>query len=247
MASKTLKIIPLGGLGEIGKNMLAVEYGENILIVDCGIMFPENDMLGIDYIIPDFSYLEDKWKLVRGLVLTHGHEDHIGAVRHVLESVNIPMYATKLTRGLLEVKLKRAGQLDKANITTVEAGGSVAIGPFEVEFFHVSHSIPDAVGLAIDTPIGLLVHTGDYKFDHTPVDGWPTDFSPAVFRGTERPAPDGNHLERARQARHEPGTAREALWAEYPAAIPGSYWLGSGSRAAWHARFSGNFARNYLY
>lgn len=174
--SKTIRIVPLGGLGEIGKNMMSIEYGENILIVDTGIMFPENDMLGIDYIIPDFRYLQDKRDKVRGIVVTHGHEDHTGAIRHVLEQINVPLYATKLTRGLLEVKLSRGGMLNQANLNTVSAGDQVGIGPFEVEFFHVCHSIPDGVGLGITTPAGLVVHSGDYKFDHTPVDGWPTDF-----------------------------------------------------------------------
>ncbi len=173
---KPLRIIPLGGLGEIGKNMTAYEYGDNILIVDTGIMFPENDMLGIDYIIPDFQYLLDKKHLVRGIVITHGHEDHTGAIRHVIEEINAPIYATPLTRGLLEVKLARGGLLKNATLHTVQAGDTVHIGPFKVEFFHVCHSIPDAVGLGITTPAGLVVHTGDYKFDHTPVDGWPTDY-----------------------------------------------------------------------
>jgi ribonuclease J len=176
MASKTLRIIPIGGAGEVGKNMLALEYGENILVIDAGIMFPENDMLGIDYIIPDIDYLLDNQSKVRGVIITHGHEDHTGAVRHVLEQVNVPIYATPLTLGLVEVKLRRAGMLDQAQLRTVHAGESAQIGPFGVEFYHVSHSIPDCVGLGIDTPAGLVVHSGDYKFDHTPVDGWPTDF-----------------------------------------------------------------------
>jgi ribonuclease J len=177
MASKKLRIVPLGGLGEIGKNMMSIEYGENILIIDTGIMFPENDMLGIDYIIPDFSYLTDKIDKIRGIVVTHGHEDHTGAIRHVIQEMNVPIYATPLTRGLLEVKLRRGGLLKEAIIKTVNASESVQIGPFGVEFFHVSHSIPDGVGLGITTPAGLIVHSGDFKFDHTPVDGWPTDFA----------------------------------------------------------------------
>jgi ribonuclease J len=175
--ARTLRIVPLGGLGEIGKNMMSIEYGENILIVDSGIMFPENDMLGIDYIIPDFGYLLDKKDKVRGIVITHGHEDHTGAIRHVVEELQVPIYATRLTRGLLEVKLRRGGMLKDTTLKTVKAGEQVQIGPFGVEFFHVSHSIPDGVGLGITTPAGLIVHTGDFKFDHTPVDGWPTDFA----------------------------------------------------------------------
>ena len=183
-SDKKLRIIPLGGLGEVGKNMMAYEYGKNILIVDTGLMFPENDMLGIDYIIPDFDYLMNRIENVRGIVITHGHEDHTGAISHVLEHINAPIYATPLTRGLLEVKLSRNGLLSKADLNTVQAGETVQVGPFNVEFFHVSHSIPDAVGLGITSPAGLVVHTGDYKFDPTPVDGWPTDFSKlAEFSG----------------------------------------------------------------
>jgi ribonuclease J len=177
MNKDTLRIVPLGGLGEIGKNMTVFEYGDDIMLVDTGIMFPENDMLGIDYIIPDFQYLMNKRDRVIGIVITHGHEDHTGAISHVLEEFNAPIYATKLTRGLLEVKLARKGMLKKAQLNTVSAGEEVQIGPFRVEFCHVSHSIPDAVALGITTPAGLVVHTGDYKLDSTPVDNWPTDFS----------------------------------------------------------------------
>ncbi len=176
MTSKTLRLVPLGGLGEVGKNMMAVEYGENILVIDTGLMFPENDMLGIDYIIPDFRYLLDKKTRVRGIIVTHGHEDHTGAIRHVLDEIEAPIYATRLTQGLLESKLSRNGLLGKADLRTVHAGDRVPIGPFNVEFFHVCHSIPDGVGLGIGTPAGLIVHSGDFKFDHTPVDGWATDF-----------------------------------------------------------------------
>ena len=157
--------------------MMLYQYGENILVVDSGIMFPENDMLGIDYIIPDFNYLLENRHLVRGIVITHGHEDHTGAIAHLLEEINVPIYATPLTRGLLEVKLSRKGLLQKASLNTVQAGDMQKIGPFQVEFFHVCHSIPDGVGLGITTPAGLVVHTGDYKFDHTPVDNWPTDYA----------------------------------------------------------------------
>jgi len=184
MSKNKLRIIPLGGLGEVGKNMMVYEYGKNILLVDTGIMFPDNDMLGIDYIIPDFEYIKENKDLVRGVVITHGHMDHVGAIAHVLEEVNAPLYATPLTRGLIEVSLSENGVLDKTNIQTVHAGEMVKIGPFEVEFFHVCHSIPDSVGLGITCPDGLIVHTGDYKFDPTPVDGWPTDFAKlAEFSG----------------------------------------------------------------
>ena len=157
--------------------MMCYEYGQNILLVDTGLMFPDNDMLGIDYIIPDIQYLQDKKDWVRGIVITHGHEDHTGAITHVLEQINAPIYATPLTRGLVEVKLSKGGLLDKAQFITVQAGEMVQIGPFTVEFFHVCHSIPDGVGLGITTPAGLIVHSGDYKFDHTPADNWPTDYA----------------------------------------------------------------------
>lgn len=172
-----LRIIPLGGLGEVGKNMTAYEYGDDILIVDAGIMFPENDMLGIDYIIPDFQYLFDKAHRVKGIIITHGHEDHIGAIHHLLQRVPAPIYATPLTRGLIEVKLARNGMSNKTEMITIQAGDSFPVGRFRVETFHVSHSIPDAIGLGITSPAGLVVHMGDFKFDQTPVDGWPTDYA----------------------------------------------------------------------
>ena len=177
MSSNRLRVIPLGGLGEVGRNMMAYEYGGEILVVDAGLMFPDNDMLGIDYIIPDLTYLVERRLQVRGIVITHGHEDHLGAIHHVLEQIQAPIYATPLTRGLLEVKLARNGMLGKAELKTVQAGDSVQIGPFQVEFFHVCHSIPDSVGIGIETPAGLIVHTGDYKFDHTPEDDWPSDYA----------------------------------------------------------------------
>lgn len=176
MQHKTLKVIPIGGFGEVGKNMIALEYADDILIIDAGIMFPENDMLGIDYIIPDFRHLLEKKEKVRGIVITHGHEDHIGAIRHLLQDIQAPIYATPLTCGLIEVKLNRHGSMQKIELIPVQAGDAIQVGVFKVEFFHVAHSIPDGAGLAIETPAGLLVHSGDYKFDHTPVDGWPTDF-----------------------------------------------------------------------
>ncbi len=172
-----LRIIPIGGLGEVGKNMMAYEYNQQILIVDAGLMFPDNDMLGVDYIIPDFQYLRDNASRVLGVILTHGHEDHIGAIQHLLQVVHIPIFATPLTRGLIEVKLARNGVTGKINIHTIQAGETFKVGPFQVETFHVCHSIPDAIGLGITTPAGLIIHTGDYKFDQTPVDNWPTDFA----------------------------------------------------------------------
>ena len=195
-----LKIIPLGGLGEVGKNMTAYEFQNQILIVDAGIMFPHNDMLGIDYIIPDYEYLRGKANQVVGIVITHGHEDHIGAVHHVLHDIPVPVYGTALTMGLIEVKLARNnGGVSKAMLNTVEAGDSIEIGPFKVEFFHICHSIPDSVGLGITTPAGLVVHMSDFKFDHTPVDGWPTDYAKlAEFsrRGVDLLLSDSTNAER---------------------------------------------------
>jgi ribonuclease J len=167
--------MPLGGLGEVGKNMTLVEYGRNIIVIDAGMMFPESDMLGVDYIIPDWEYLRDKKDRLRAILITHGHLDHIGALTHFLEEFNVPVYATRLTRGLIEVKLRRERMLERMTLHTYASRDIVDIGPFQVEPYHVCHSIPDSVGLGITTPAGLIVHSGDFKLDHTPVDGWPTD------------------------------------------------------------------------
>jgi ribonuclease J len=173
-----LRIVPLGGLGEIGKNMMVIEYGLDAIIIDTGLMFPENDMLGIDYIIPDFQYLTERTDLkVRAILITHGHEDHTGAITHVLESIPAPVYATRLTAGLLEVKLKEARLLNNTELNVFAAGDTLQFGPFTVETFHQTHSIPDCVGFGITTPAGLIIHTGDFKFDQTPADGWPPDFA----------------------------------------------------------------------
>ncbi|MBN1956523.1 MAG: ribonuclease J [Anaerolineae bacterium] len=182
--TERLQILPLGGLGEVGKNMTAIEYGRDILVVDAGLMFPESDMFGVDYIIPDYGYLRDKKERVRAVVVTHGHEDHIGALPHFIQEFPVPVYATRLTCGLIEIKLRRGHVLDKTELYTYRSGDTVQVGPFTVEPFHVCHSIPDTVGLGITTPAGLIVHSGDFKFDHTPVDGWPTDFAKlAEFAG----------------------------------------------------------------
>src|SRR5512143_76404 len=194
-----LKIIPLGGLGEVGKNMTAYEFNHQIIVVDAGIMFPENDMLGIDYIIPDYEYLRARADQVIGIVITHGHEDHIGAMPHVGNDIPAPIYAAALTRGLIEVKLQRANASSKVELNTVKAGDTTQLGPFKLEFFHISHSIPDAVGLGITTPAGLVVHMSDFKFDMSPVDGWPTDYAKlAEFsqRGVDLLLSDSTNAER---------------------------------------------------
>ena len=199
MQKNKLRIIPLGGLGEVGKNMMAYEINDQILLVDAGLMFPDNDMLGVDYIIPDFEYLYDKSHKIVGIIITHGHEDHIGAIHHVLRQVPAPIFGTPLTLGLVEVKLARNGMASKADLRQVQAGETVQIGPFKVEFIHVSHSIPDAVALAIQSNAGLIVHTGDYKFDHTPVDNWPTDFAKLAelsTRGVDLLLSDSTNAER---------------------------------------------------
>jgi ribonuclease J len=177
MAASKLKIVPLGGLGEVGKNMMTIEYGRNILVVDVGMMFPESDMLGIDYIIPDWDYLRDKGDRIRGVVITHGHRDHIGGLPHFLQEFNVPVYATRLARGLIEVDLRRKHMLDRVTLNTISDDDVLKIGPFKVEPYHVCHSLPDTVGLGISTPAGLLVHSGDFKLDHTPVDGKPTNYA----------------------------------------------------------------------
>ncbi len=180
MNKGNLRIIPLGGLGEVGRNMMVYEFNEQLLIVDCGLMFPESDMFGIDYIIPDFQYLRCRQDKIRGIVITHGHEDHIGSIHHLLSEVQPPIYATPLTMGLIDVKLSKKGLQHRITKHIVKAGDHFQAGPFKVDFFHVCHSIPDSVGLGIETPAGLVVQSGDYKFDHTPVDNWPTDYSKLV-------------------------------------------------------------------
>jgi ribonuclease J len=174
---KKLKVIPLGGLQEIGKNITAFEYGEDILVVDCGLAFPEDEMLGIDLVIPDVSYLIKNRDKVKGIVLTHGHEDHIGALPYVLKELNVPVYGTRLTLGLLEYKLEEHGMLNKVNIQTVTQGQTIELGAFKVEFIRSTHSIADTVALAIHTPIGVVVHTSDFKIDYTPIEGEPMDLA----------------------------------------------------------------------
>lgn len=168
MISK-LKIIPLGGLGEIGKNMTAYEFGSDIIVVDCGMGFPDEDMYGIDIVLPDISYLKSNADRVRGIIITHGHEDHIGAVPYVLKELDVPIYTMPLTAALIELKLEEHDLLYNTQIFTKKVGSSFRLGSFTIEFIHVNHSIPDAVALAITTPIGTVIHTGDFKIDLTPV------------------------------------------------------------------------------
>lgn len=170
-----LQIIPLGGLGEIGKNMMAIKYQETIVVIDAGLMFPEDELLGIDVVIPDITYLVENQDKVKAILLTHGHEDHVGALPYVLREINPPVYGSKLTLGIVEGKIKEHN-LDNLQLNTVRPRDKVTIGPFEVEFFRVSHSIPDCMGLAIHTPLGIIFHTGDFKLDQTPVDGQVMDF-----------------------------------------------------------------------
>ena len=169
--AEQLKIIPLGGLNEIGKNMTVYEYGGEIIVVDCGMAFPGDDMYGIDLVIPDVSYLVKHKNRVRGLFITHGHEDHIGAIPYVLKQVNMPIYCTRLTAGLIRLKLEEHGLLKTTKIITVESGMTVKAGKFSVEFIHVNHSIADSVAFAVHTALGTVVHTGDFKIDSTPIDG----------------------------------------------------------------------------
>ncbi len=168
--SNKLNIIPLGGLGEIGKNMTAFRYGNDIILIDAGLMFPEDDMLGIDLVIPDITYLIENQDKLKGIFLTHGHEDHIGALPFILKQLDVPVYGTALTLGILEGRLEEAG-VSTANLNVIKSGDRVRAGVFKLEFMRVNHSIPDAIGMAIHTPVGLIVHTGDFKIDQTPVDG----------------------------------------------------------------------------
>lgn len=174
---KKLMLIPLGGLGEIGKNMMALRFNNEIMVIDAGLIFPEDEMLGIDIVIPDFTYLLENKDLIKGVIVTHGHEDHIGALPYVLKEINVPVYGTKLTLGILQGKLKE-NNISKAKLIPIRPRETIKLGTnFKVEILKVSHSIPDAIGMAIHTPVGIVVHTGDFKYDQTPVDGAVTDFA----------------------------------------------------------------------
>lgn len=170
-----LQIIPLGGLGEIGKNMTVIRYEDEILVIDSGLMFPDEDMLGIDLVIPDITYLLENKDMIKAIVLTHGHEDHIGALPYVLKNIDVPIYGTKLTLGILRGRLEE-NNVSCSNLRAVSQGDIINAGSFSVGFIRVNHSIPDAVGLSIRTPLGMIVHTGDFKLDYTPIDGKMTDF-----------------------------------------------------------------------
>ena len=185
MNKPRLKVIPLGGLSEIGKNMMVMEYADDIIVIDAGLMFPSEEMLGIDLVIPDISYLLERREKIKGIIITHGHEDHIGALPYLLPQLDVPVYSTKLTQGLISVKLKERKALTGAKLNTVPPGGQVTLGQFKVEFFPVCHSIPDSVGLIIHTPVGIVVHSGDFKLDYTPVDGRPTDLSRLAQLGVQ--------------------------------------------------------------
>lgn len=177
MNKEKVRVIPLGGLGEIGKNITAIEYGDEIIVVDCGISFPDEEMYGVDLVIPDINYLIDKKENIRGLFLTHGHEDHIGATPYILQQLNMPIYGTKLTLGLVENKLREHNMLSDCVLVPVDAGEDVILDKIRVEFIRVTHSIADSCALAIHTPLGIILHTGDFKIDYTPIDGLVMDLN----------------------------------------------------------------------
>jgi len=183
MSAQKLRIIPLGGLGEVGKNMMVLEYADDIVVIDAGLMFPSEEMLGVDLLIPDISYVLQRKQNLRGIVITHGHEDHIGALPYVLSQLNPPIYATKLTGRLISAELKQRGVKGRAKINVVHAGSRITLGNFTVEFFPVCHSIPDSMGLIIHTPVGMIVHSGDFKLDYTPVIGEMTDLNQLAWLG----------------------------------------------------------------
>src|SRR4051812_28104206 len=170
MSDKKLQIIPLGGLGEFGMNSMAIRYGDDIIVVDAGMMFPEDDLLGVDIVTPDFAYLEQNASKVRGLLLTHGHEDHIGGIPFLLNQISTPIYGTAFTLALVERRLEEHNLLDQAELNTIKPGDTLILGPFSIEFIHVTHSVVSCVAMAITTPLGVIIHTGDFKVDPTPTD-----------------------------------------------------------------------------
>ena len=186
-----LRAIPLGGLGEIGKNMMVLEFGDDLLLIDAGLMFPDEDMLGVDLVIPDVSYVEERIRKLRGILITHGHEDHVGGLPYVLPRLRLPsgrlppVYCTRLTHGLISVKLEEHHLLEEADLRMVKAGERVKLGRLSAEFVHMTHSIPDSTAVAVTTPLGVVFHTGDFKFDHTPVMGEPPDLMRIAELGRE--------------------------------------------------------------
>jgi len=218
-----LRIIPLGGVNEIGKNMTVFEYGNDIIVVDCGVSFPEDDMLGVDLVIPDISYLLKNKDKVRGFILTHGHEDHIGALPYVLRELNVPVYGTRLTLGLVDIKLKEHG-INKAIFQTIKANDILKLGAFTVEFIKTSHSIADSVALAIHTPVGVVVHTSDFKIDYTPIDGQVIDLAKFALlgkKGVLALLADSTNVERPGYTMSEKtvGQTFESIFADAPGRI----------------------------
>jgi ribonuclease J len=185
LSKPSLWAIPLGGLGEFGMNMLALRFGDDIMVIDAGLMFPEAELLGVDIVIPDITYLKQNREKVRAIVLTHGHEDHIGAVPYILGDLNVPIYGTRFTLALVRKKLEEFGLLEEAKLHEVAPGETLGLGPFEIEFIHVTHSTIDCVALAVRTPLGVIIHTGDFKMDPTPIDLLPFDLHALARYGQE--------------------------------------------------------------
>ena len=215
-----LRFIPLGGLGEVGKNIFALEYGDSILVVDCGLMFPDDEMFGIDFVIPDISYLEERKDKIVAMVITHGHEDHIGALPFILPKIPAPLYGTKLTLGMVGNKFSEWAPAFTPDYREIQAGDEVKLGPFTVKFIAVCHSVPDGVGLAVETPLGTVVHTGDFKLDPTPIDGRLTDyaaFSEAGRKGVLLFLSDSTNVERPgfTQSEHTLSGTIERLFRQY--------------------------------
>src|ERR1700693_5980976 len=183
MADQKLQVVPIGGLGEFGMNSMALRYGDDIIVIDAGMMFPDSELLGVDIVTPDFSYLEQHASMVRALILTHGHEDHIGGVPFLLAQLNLPVYGTGFTLALVERRLEEHELLDKANLNVVKPRDRITLGPFEIEFVRVTHSIVCAVALIITTPLGVVIHTGDFKVDPTPTDNNPFDLHTLAHYG----------------------------------------------------------------
>jgi len=222
-SKNVLKIIPLGGVNEIGKNMTVFEYGNDIIVVDCGVSFPEDDMLGVDLVIPDISYLVKNKDKIRGFILTHGHEDHIGALPYVLREINVPVYGTRLTLGLVDIKLKEHG-IKNAAFQIVKANDILKLGAFTVEFIKTSHSIADSVALAIHTPVGVVVHTSDFKIDYTPIDGQVIDLAKFALlgkKGVLALLADSTNVERPGYTMSEKtvGQTFESIFADAPGRI----------------------------